>query len=294
MKSIAIIMPYFGKWPQWADLFFSSCQYNNDIDFLFYTDCEPPESASSDNIKFHQTTFHDYCQRVSDTLKIDFHTQRTYKLCDLKPFYGYIHQEELKGYDFWGFGDMDLVWGDIRSFYTDEVLSRYDVLSTHADRLSGHLGLFRNNKKYTELPFKQNRWQELLMTQENVLFDEHYMTLLLHPAARWLWKIRKAVFLRYARWFKNDWMAYNQFCTHSNRFLSLNHRRILFFERNTTPWAGGYQLEKKWRYSDGHVTDMTTGEDLIYLHFYALKKKWNGDYYHPTFNKTTIDFNGIH
>lgn len=294
MSPIAIIIPYFGSLPRWADLFFSSCQYNKDIDFLFYTDCEPPHSATGSNIHFYRTSFHDYCQRASEALKIDFHPKRIYKLCDLKPFYGYIHQEELKDYDFWGFGDIDLVWGDIRSFYTEDVLKQYYVLSTHADRLSGHLALFRNTKKYVELPFKQKGWQDLLTSEKNNLFDEQYVTLLLHPAARWLWKIRKVVFLRHARWFKNDWVAYNKFCKHYNLLCGLNHRRVLFIERETTPWAGEYYMENKWQYSDGEITDLQTGEKRIYLHFYAMKNIWLGDYYHPSDKGTIIDFKGIH
>jgi hypothetical protein len=30
-------------------------------------------------------------------------------------------KDYLKGYDFWGFGDLDLVYGDIRAFLTERV-----------------------------------------------------------------------------------------------------------------------------------------------------------------------------
>lgn len=285
-------MPYFGEWPIWIDLFFRSCRHNSTIDFLFFSDCEPPSSAiGAPNIQFHKTSFSDYCNRASKTLGIDFHPKRAYKLCDLKPFYGYIHQQELKGYDFWGFGDIDLVWGNIRGFYSDEILSKYDVLSTHADRLSGHLAVIRNNRHYITLPFKNKKWQELLSNESNVAFDEHYFTLLLHPAARLLWRIRKLVFLRFK--FKNDWFAYNNFCLLANNILGLNRRHILFVEQETTPWAGGYQLEKKWQYQNGKITDLQTGKEVIYLHFLAMKTVWTGDYYHPSEHGAIFDFKGV-
>ncbi len=48
---IAIIIPYFGKYPEWIDLFFYSCGMNKTIDFYFFTDCEEPEIHES-NLSF--------------------------------------------------------------------------------------------------------------------------------------------------------------------------------------------------------------------------------------------------
>lgn len=36
-----------------------------------------------------------------------------YKFCDFKPAYGEIFADYLKGYDFWGHCDIDLLWGNI-------------------------------------------------------------------------------------------------------------------------------------------------------------------------------------
>ena len=52
-------------------------------------------------------------------------------------------------YDFWGFGDMDVVLGDIRKFITDDVLSKNDVIG-HA----GHMQIFKNCKEINELVLK--------------------------------------------------------------------------------------------------------------------------------------------
>ena len=32
---IAMIVPYFGKWPEWMDLYLYSCSKNPQVDFLF-------------------------------------------------------------------------------------------------------------------------------------------------------------------------------------------------------------------------------------------------------------------
>lgn len=289
MYSIALIMPYFGDWPIWSDLFFQSCRYNNSIDFLFYTDNEPPQSAiGAKNIIFNKITFKEYCNRVSAFLDIDFHPTRVYKLCDLRPFYGFIHQQEIKEYDFWGYGDVDLVWGDIRKFYSDDLLQKYDIFSTHTDRLSGHLAIIRNKPEYTEMAFRYRHWREMLCDNRNHIFDEQGFTLLFHPAARILWRIHKWVFHKFR--FRNDWVAYNRFCEKYNQFFGLKRRRVYFKEQNTTPWDN----KKQWLYSNGCMYDLQTNDEIIYLHFLLMKKKWTGDYFHPSIDGTIISFDGIH
>ena len=42
MKSIAFIVPYFGKLPSMFNYWLKSVEYNPSIDFLIFTDCEKP------------------------------------------------------------------------------------------------------------------------------------------------------------------------------------------------------------------------------------------------------------
>lgn len=109
---IALVVAYFGKFPEWMDLYLYSCSKNPFIDFIFYTDCEIPQRTYTNTI-FHNISSNDYCDFVSKRLQIDFHPSHSYKLCDLKPFYGIIHEKDLDKYDWWGFGDIDLVYGDL-------------------------------------------------------------------------------------------------------------------------------------------------------------------------------------
>lgn len=108
-KRIAIIIPYFGKWPDWFNLYHYSCSKNAGIDWIFYTDCLIP-LQNYNNTFFHSISFKDYCKNVSNKLGIDFYPDSPYKLCGLKPFYGFIHSDILVDYEFWGFGDIDVIW----------------------------------------------------------------------------------------------------------------------------------------------------------------------------------------
>lgn len=299
MTSIAIIIPYFGKWPVWHELFYASCRHNSSIDFHLFTDLPIPSIAEeSNNIFFHHISFSDYCSMSSDRLNIDFHPYNPYKLCDLRPFYGYIHQDILKDYGFWGYGDIDLVWGDIRHFYNDEILQRYDVLSTHADRLSGHLTLVRNTKRYLELPFMFPKWKELLSSPNNHAVDEITFTRKLYPMAQLMWKVHHHVFFRFR--FQDEWKSYNKFCNCFN--LMFKPTRIYLKEQYTTPWfteadACNPDIIKQWLwiYSNGHIIDQHTNNEMIYLHFLSLKKIWKDSFYNVNREATTvqIDLNGI-
>src|SRR5690606_1471186 len=105
--------------------------------WLIYTDCPIPKRCPP-NVRITPVTYEDYCQLVSDTLRIDFRPENPYKLCDLKPALGLIHREELASFDFWAFGDIDVIYGDIRGYFTAARLSCKDLYATHERRISGH------------------------------------------------------------------------------------------------------------------------------------------------------------
>ena len=42
MKKIAIIVPYFGEFPNYFPLFLNSCRYNPTVDWLLVTDIADP------------------------------------------------------------------------------------------------------------------------------------------------------------------------------------------------------------------------------------------------------------
>lgn len=88
------------------DLYLYTCNRQKMVDFLYFTDCGIPKEIYP-NTKFYETDHTTYCKRVSDVLGINFNSKHgAYKLYGCKPFYGIIHEDELKGYDYWGFADM--------------------------------------------------------------------------------------------------------------------------------------------------------------------------------------------
>lgn len=140
MKKIAFIIPYFGKFNNYFELFLSSCKYNPTIDFLIFTDDKTKYNYPK-NVKVEYMTFNKLKKLFQSKFDFKISLEKPYKLCDYKPAYGYVFSEYLKSYDFWGFCDTDLIFGDIRKFYTDTLLNKYDKIG-----VLGHCSIFRNNK----------------------------------------------------------------------------------------------------------------------------------------------------
>ena len=67
---------------------------------------------------------------ASEKLGLPISFDSAYKLCDFKPTFGTIFAEYLNEYDFWGNADIDLIYGNIRRFLTEELLSEYDVITS--------------------------------------------------------------------------------------------------------------------------------------------------------------------
>ena len=110
MKRIIVIFPHFGKLPPQYNMWRASALYNPSINFLFFTDCEvEPE----ENIIVHKMSFDDFKNMVQEKFDFPIELDRPYKICDYRPAFAYILSDYVKGYDFWGWGDLDVVYGDI-------------------------------------------------------------------------------------------------------------------------------------------------------------------------------------
>ncbi len=309
-----MLIPYFGKWPEWIDFYWHSCAQNKQIDFYFFTDCLVPE-RHAENLFFVSQSFGDYCDLVSERLQIDFHPASPYKLCGLKPFYGYIHESLIQDYSHWGFCDVDLIFGKIDHFTN---LTDWDVFSTHADRISGHFCVFRNNAFYRQLCFQIEGWKDKLMSVKFIGLDEGEFSNLVYPNSWFLRKIRRVVISKLMRlnW-RDEWVFSYRFLypTWNAIFLPLTglfckeKRKMHFKEMHTTPILSDDGLSckydsERWYYRNGEVINAKANEPCIYVHFMIYKKNvfrkdwyWKGDFYHLSgsdFSNVVIDKSGFY
>lgn len=189
MKSIIIIHIYFGQLPSFFNLWLESCEQNKTINFLICTDQEIENSAS--NIKIIKSNLEKIKNRLEQITKFKVELDSARKLCDFRALYGQLFSDYTSQFDFWGFCDSDLIFGDIRSFITDEILETYDFILG-----MGHFQLHRTNdtklieatklahgrgsKPYWEPNFNPSNfksdigpdYETVLKSKDNFIFDE--------------------------------------------------------------------------------------------------------------------------
>jgi hypothetical protein len=90
----------------------------------------------------------------------------------LRPAYGLIFSDYTRDYDFWGYCDIDVIFGNIRAFMTDELLNEYDVISARHDYLTGCFALFRNNQFMKDLFMHSKDYRKVFTDPRNFFFDE--------------------------------------------------------------------------------------------------------------------------
>ncbi|MEX6501451.1 DUF6625 family protein [Pseudomonas zhanjiangensis] len=253
--SIIFLIPYFGQWPFWMPFFIESCRCNPDIDWLLIGDCAELEELPS-NVRQQRISFEAYCDFVSTRLGFEFAPINPYKLCDLKPALGFIHEPEIQGYDYWGFSDLDLVYGNLRAYFTAEKLRRSKFFSTHERRVSGHLCLLRNEQPLRELFWRIPDFQRRVQDQKNHALDEGGFTRL------FLWRknFPKPLF-RLVGLF-NPWRRMAEF---KEAFSTPNTGRA---------WTdGSMNFPQSWSWHAGRLrNDRDGAREFPYLHFLGWKR----------------------
>lgn len=168
MKSVVILFPYFGKLPPQYKMWRESALRNPSIDFMFFTDANV---IPANNIIVHKMLFDEFKHQVQKSFNFPIVLDRPYKLCEYKQSYGYILQEHIKEYDFWGYGDLDLVYGDIRAFLTDNVLKYKFLLGW------GHLTILHNdietNTYFMKFVQGYQNYKDAFTTSIITFFDEY-------------------------------------------------------------------------------------------------------------------------
>jgi hypothetical protein len=110
--------------------------HSPDIHWLLIT--EDPVIGAPPNVTVQLCRFADLAARIQSHFDFAISLQRPYKLCDFRPAFGEVFQEELAGYDFWGHSDLDVIFGRIRDHLPPEAFEADKIL------IQGNFALYRN------------------------------------------------------------------------------------------------------------------------------------------------------
>lgn len=149
MVKTKIINCYFGKLPAMFETWLSTCKINDTFDFLLVTD--QIIDCSAPNIEIVNMSFGQLKELIANKMPFQTMIDKPYKLCDFKVAYGIIFSEYLIGYDFWGYCDNDMLFGDLSHYFTQEVYNKYCKIL-----YLGHLSLYKNVQDINNIVVKEN------------------------------------------------------------------------------------------------------------------------------------------
>lgn len=170
LKKVFII-PYFGEWPSWFGYFLKSCQMNPGYDWLLISD-QSVTQILPENVRIVQRSFEQMRKDISLKLGFEIALEHPYKLTDLKPAYGVIFRDLLKPFDYWGYTDIDIIYGDIGHFLPDELIAKFDIISPSTELIPGHFSLFRNTDQLNRLFELSSNWKQIFSDPRSYCFDE--------------------------------------------------------------------------------------------------------------------------
>lgn len=243
-----VIIPWFGEFPAWINAFLTSCAPVSVVDWLILHDAPAP-AENPGNVSFVSISWERYRKRLYERCAVKLPPNPNYKMCDAKVFLGEVFEDELEGYDYFGWGDLDLVYGELDAFL-EPLLGKNSVISFHREYLSNHFVLFRNTPEMRGLYRAVPDFKSKMAMRHYAALDDFDLS-----------AVAKSV--------PDAWFAE----AYTTPFV------------NWFPWVDGtYNFPVRWEWHQGRViNDLDCGYTFPYYHFMV----WKGgqrDYYYSTGN----------
>ena len=124
------------------------------------------------NFKVVSLHWEDLQKRIKEIIGEESNIKSPYKLCDFKPMYGKIFEREIESYKFWCYGDIDLIYGDLKRFLPFDGIENYDILTFRENIMHGPFSIFKNNNYLRNLYNKTNKLYEIISNPNYIGFDE--------------------------------------------------------------------------------------------------------------------------
>ncbi|NMM95228.1 DUF6625 family protein [Bifidobacterium oedipodis] len=265
MNKCVLILPYFGKFNNYFPLFLRSCGANPTYDYLIFTD-NTDCYMYPNNVHIMPMTLDEF--RANAAIKLGFVPciPSPYKLCDFKPAYGLLFEEYIKGYEYWGHCDCDLIFGNLEKMLTPILKEDYDKIFS-----AGHLTLYRNtpnnNRRFMKSLDGREIYREALTTNRIYVFDEDNPDSVKNPD---LYNVHSIFLQDKAKVFTQDLsMNVSILCDRITR--SQYDPQVRTFVRHYTLaryyWDNGRVISVSW---DSEAKEIHV-EEFLYMHFMSRK-----------------------
>lgn len=232
---ICLVLLYFGRLPLYFPAFLRSCEANPDVDWLFLTDQAPPERELAGCISWISSSCKEINERASDLIQARVE-KTAYGLSDMKPTFGALLGDHLKGYDYWGHCDCDAIFSNIRKHIDPWLARGPDVLTSRDNFHCGHFTLWKNSETVNNFFRQVPGYKDFLTNRDYRWFDEDVISPPIRRA-----KEAGTLDVQYASSLVVDWP----------------------------------QLERSpvgWHWERGELENRITGERPMYIHFMTWKR----------------------
>lgn len=169
MAEIAAIIPYFGRLPDYLDMFFDSFEKNELVHLYLVTDDHVDRHP--ENVTIVPMQMAGFNQLATRKLGLEISIKTGYKLCEFKPAYGLIFQDLISDYSFWACMDLDMVVGDVANQLPGNWRDQ-DIVSVHSHWLSGPFSIFKNDEAVNALFRESKDWEHVYTSDEFFSFCE--------------------------------------------------------------------------------------------------------------------------
>ena len=168
---VGLIQLWFGPLPEYFNYHLETTKNIDLIDFYFFTDQDL--DIQQDNFFYHKIDREYITDYLSKIFSYDIKFTFDYKYSDIKSALTDIFYIYIKDYDYVGYCDLDILFGDVNKFLRP-LLDHYDFISigekTFHNRLSGPFTIYRNTEEFRTL-YKVPEFIDC-MNQPNVVFFE--------------------------------------------------------------------------------------------------------------------------
>ena len=169
---VAILVSYFvpvcvgGGLPDYFPYWMKSASKNTGIDFYIPTNADIKHYEKYNNIKFLCMSVEEFWKKVQEIFDFPI-TKGFYKIAEYRPFWGIVFKELLEKYDYWGYADCDLIFGDILKFIKPYLNNGEKVIGKY-----GHFRLIKNTEELCSIPFRSLQGFRYPLTVEKVFTSD--------------------------------------------------------------------------------------------------------------------------
>ena len=167
---VAMILPWYGAKPWYWPLFEASARR---IGMDVIVVAEKGFRVKERNFRVVEMSLDEVRRRAEKALGTGVNLTRGYKLCDLRPMYGVVFADILEDYDYWAYGDCDVIYGrKFNDFLAKVADGDWDVATVQSKWLSGPFTMLKNVSKINTLFERARDWRKTLGCSDNQIFDE--------------------------------------------------------------------------------------------------------------------------